>query len=103
MSLHNELLIEARAHKQNHPGKFEGESQATVYFYGLAMNGFTDESGDDWDAFKISDEARRDLGLSEEWFVIEESEQGFVSGCEADQETIDRLQSEDAANYTDSE
>jgi hypothetical protein len=77
-----------------HPGKFEGETAATEYFYEQVLegNGETLERGypngeDDFDVeevdtvFQITAEEAEAFGLSVgAYFVITEDSQGFVYG-----------------------
>jgi hypothetical protein len=79
-----------------HPGKFEGESAATEYFYELMLDGDGEtiygDSGDDTadepyqetdcaELFRINaDEAEAfDLPIGH-WFLLREDSQGFVYG-----------------------
>lgn len=79
------------AHKS--PGKFEGESAATEYFYEQMMNGdgetifaSCEESDEDTDSecaelFQISVEESEAFGLAlGSWFLLREDSQGFVMG-----------------------
>lgn len=76
------------------PGKFEGETLATPYFYDLMLNGDGDECGDGWDAFRLEpeDHARFSwLQPDSAWFVLFYSDQGFVDGEEMNQAEFDEL------------
>jgi hypothetical protein len=84
------------------PGKFEGEMVYVPYFYDMVMNGFSDESGEGWDAFQISaedaqmfPELKDDVG---KYMVIEYSDQGFVSGTVSDEVPEDEY-SDDEEGY----
>jgi hypothetical protein len=73
------------------PGKFEGETAATEYFYELEMEGgdgehlFTEQDSDDCtpvaELFHIDAEEAEafDLPIGH-WFLLVEDSQGFVSG-----------------------
>jgi len=64
------------------PGKFEGESPWVPYFWDQMLNGCTDESGEDWDYFIITEEDKRiwpELA-DEVGIVLSYSECGFVYG-----------------------
>lgn len=66
------------------PGKFEGEPVFVPYLYALAMESFSDESGDGYDAFRVDDELRAKFPAPREWagiawVLLTYSDQGFVS------------------------
>lgn len=74
-----------------HPGKFEGESAATEYFYEQMCNGdsetvfgsaeYEDESAITAEVFRINAEEAEafDLPIGH-WFLLREDSQGFAYG-----------------------
>jgi hypothetical protein len=75
------------AHKS--PGKFEGESAATEYFYEQALNGdgetihedIDDGEGSTADLFQIDVEEAEAFDLPlHHWFLLREDSQGFAIG-----------------------
>lgn len=72
------------------PGKFEGEMLYAPYFYGIMLDGFSDESGSTEegtpDVFEVSEQDRMrfpELGATKRLHLYE-SEQGFVALQEFD-------------------
>lgn len=65
------------------PGKFEGETLAAPYFYGLGCEGwssFDDADGAWW--FELDAGEKLTLGTDARFLVIHESDSGFVSVSE---------------------
>ena len=62
------------------PGQFEGESWQILYWYDSFLNGFVDDSGDEWDALSISPEERLIFNLdpAAEYAILFHSDTGFV-------------------------
>lgn len=62
-------------------GKFEGEPKEILYWESLRMDGFSEESGETWNAFPVFPAERAFFGLPEDtaYAVLHYSEQGFVS------------------------
>ena len=81
------------------PGRFEGEHYSTVLAYDMVTNGAQDDTLD-WpdgsvtDVIILDDELRRlwDIDVGEVYMLIEQSDQGFVSGRTCDQDTLDTLE-----------
>jgi hypothetical protein len=65
----------------NDPGKFEGEPAEILYFYEATMNGSSDESGEGWDAFDLSEEEKMAFEIPAKYSVavLHYSDQGFVN------------------------
>lgn len=79
IELKNTLKELANGYNFNHgiitnPGKFEGESLATLYYYDCYLNG-------QGEVMQVSDEEKRVFNLSESdnWIYLAESNDGFVS------------------------
>ena len=62
------------------PGKFEGENWQILYWYDALMSGFTDDSGDAWDAMKVTEEEKLIFNLdpAAEYAILFHSDTGFV-------------------------
>jgi hypothetical protein len=93
-------MIDASKYDRNkHPGKFEGESPATEYFYEQMMNGdgetiyadyetneydekeYNEEDGPHAELFHINAEESEAFNLPIGfWFMLTEDSQGFVMG-----------------------
>ncbi len=74
-----EALKAANAHDPSSPGKFEGENQATVYFWHCILDGDGDLEGDTtWFEPDAAERAYFILPTTRYW--IEESDNGFVYG-----------------------
>ena len=92
-------------------GKFEGEHISTLYFYDAMMNGggetvqyAEDGVGSTVDVFNITDQEAAMFGVANKYFVLTNTDQGFVSGeftdtmPEAEEEGIEA--SKTAGRYT---
>lgn len=83
------------------PGKFEGEHWSIVHWYDAYMNGCTgDESGNNWEAYEVTDDERAAFGIKGKFVVLSFSDQGFVSLSEADDEDTERLHKSELVNLT---
>lgn len=73
------------------PGKFEGEEPETLYFYERSLEGaggdvlqaMEDGCGTYSELIETTEEERKafELYSGGEFFLLEEDEQGFVTGC----------------------
>jgi hypothetical protein len=74
------------------PGKFEGETLATLYFYDAYMNG-------DGVVFELDEDEKQELGIKSPFVYLAESNDGFISliFCESEKqaEELDEMNSTD--------
>jgi hypothetical protein len=80
------------------PGRFEGEHYSTVLAYDMVMDGAQDDTlywPDDTcvDVIALDDELRKLWGLDQgdAFMLIEQTDQGFVTGRAVDQVELDRI------------
>lgn len=98
-------------HDPKHPGRFEGESQATVYFYLCGLDGDSDDTFDFGggfnvdlvEVFSVSKEERKMFGLKENHYAIHHTDSGHVWGCEASRLHLKDIQSDYDRHCADSE
>lgn len=61
------------------PGKFEGETLAAPYFYGLSCEGWSSFDVGSVSVFELSAEEQAALGETDRFLYLEESDTGFVT------------------------
>ena len=61
------------------PGKFEGETLAAPYFYGLSCEGFSSFDKGRVSVFELDADEKRALGEDARFLYLEESDSGFVT------------------------
>ena len=89
--MNHDAMREAKDHNPNHPGKFEGETQATVYFYFCGLDGGADDDYDFggegtvdlYQVFNVSEEERRAFCLKERHYVVRHTDSGSIQGWQA--------------------
>jgi hypothetical protein len=91
-------------------GKFQGEHWSTLYFWEAFLHGnrgeyeLDENYGPSTTIFKVTEEERKLLNLTQSFFAIEETEQGFVYGSEVDQTTVNNwLAEEEKAREAENE
>jgi hypothetical protein len=91
--IHTNMIDPTKYTAHQHPGKFEGETAATEYYYELMLDGdgegiYAPAASEDEDAYSNSatlfdinaEEAEAfDLPIGH-WFMLREGSQGFVMG-----------------------
>ena len=90
------------------PGRYEGETAATAYFYEAYLNG-DGEGLDDYSLFSVSDEEREAFGLDFNvaidgravpaaflglYFLVRQDDNGFIYGHSATVEMVAELRAE---------
>lgn len=94
--MNGESLAIAMQHDPKDPGKFEGEDRATVYFYNCDLGGTADEVlsfiAPTESVYRVDDEERTALDLTEPYYALHYREDGFVVGSEVSAKEFARLE-----------
>ena len=98
-----ETTINLRKYQEmvSRPGKFEGESPETAYYYDIGLDGsadytfFQDQS---ISVFEVTPEEKDVFNILTPYYAIEESDQGFVYGTPITQDKLDILIAEEESS-----